>query len=354
VAKSLTTRDAALPTGYSDALDARSLAPLWTALHVLLPHERVTRAVPFLWRWSELRPLLLEAGRLVEMDRAERRVLVLRNPGLDGAYAVTSTLFAGMQVILPGETAPSHHHTPSALRLIVEGQGAYTTVEGVKCAMEPGDLIITPAMCWHDHGHEGSDPVVWLDGLDIPMVRAFDASWGSRSQPAKAPQTETDSSQDEFTVAGLVPRASRYPPIGYPQVRWPWRSVRRALAALAASAPASPPVVLRYVDPTTGRPPLATMGAECCWLRPGERTPAERRTASQVFHVLEGDGESRVGEETLRWTAGDTFVAPPWHWVEHASATRSAPAALFAFNDEPAVRALGLWEEEVRAARSAP
>jgi len=343
-----TTLDATLPPAYSDALEARALAPLWTALHALLPHERAVRPVPHLWRWSETRPLLLEAARLVDMDRAERRVLVLRNPGLAGAYAVTSTLFAGLQIILPGETAPSHHHTPAALRLIVEGRGAYTTVEGVKCAMEPGDFIITPSMRWHDHGHEGPEPVVWLDGLDIPLVRAFDAAWVSRTQPAKAPQTETDSSQDELTAAGLVPRTSRYADIGYPQVRWPWRAARRALAALAETAPASSPVVLRYVDPTTGRPPLATMGAECQWLRAGERTAAWRRTAGAVFHVLEGEGESRIGDARLAWSPGDTFVAPPWHWVEHANAARSAPACLFQFNDEPAVRALGLWAEETR------
>lgn len=348
MARSLTTRDEALPAVYSETLEARSLRPLWTALHTLLPSERSTRAVPHLWPWAEVRPLLLEAGRLVGMERAERRVLVLSNPGLEGAYSITSTLFAGLQIILPGEAAPSHHHTPAALRLIVEGQGAYTTVEGVKCAMERGDLIITPAMRWHDHGHEGAEPVVWLDGLDIPLVRAFDASWGSRMRPAQPPRTETDSSQDEFVAAGLVPSASRYPDVGYPQLRWPWRTVRRALAALAATAPASSPVALRYVDPTSGRPPLATMGAECQWLRPGEHTPASRRTAGAVFHVIEGEGESRVGGTTLRWVPGDTFVAPPWHWVEHANPGRSAPACLFQFNDEPAVRALGLWDEEPR------
>src|SRR3990172_11504960 len=165
-----------------------------------------------------MRGPLLEAARLVPIEQAERRVLVLRNPGLGGAYAATATLFAGLQIILPGETAPSHHHTPAALRLVVEGRGAYTTVDGVKCAMEPGDLIITPPMRRHDHGHEGSEPVVWLDGLDIPLIRALEASWASRMQSARPPVTETDSSQDEFTAAGLVPRRSRYEDNGYPQV----------------------------------------------------------------------------------------------------------------------------------------
>src|SRR5205823_9305369 len=245
----LVTRDANLPAAYSDALHALALAPLWTALHALLPNERATPAVPHVWRWRDVRPRVLEAARLVPMEQAERRVLVLRNPGLGGAYAITSSLFAGLQVILPGEAAPSHHHTPSALRLIVEGHGAFTTVDGVKCAMEPGDLIITPPMRWHDHGHEGTEPVIWLDGLDLPLVRSFDASWASRMRPAREPETATDPSQDELSAAGLVPRYSRYPESPYPQVRWPWRTVRAALASMAESAPDKTAVVLRYVNP---------------------------------------------------------------------------------------------------------
>jgi gentisate 1,2-dioxygenase len=282
----------------------------------------------------------------VDIEQAERRVLVLCNPGLDGAYAITATLYAGLQIILPGESAPSHHHTPTALRLIVEGHGAYTTVDGVKCVMEPGDLIITPAMHWHDHGHEGREPVVWLDGLDIPLVRAFEANWASATLPAKTPQTEVDSSQDEFTAAGLVPRRSRHADTGYPQVRWPWRAAREALVRMARTAPKDEAVVMRYVNPRTGSFPMATIGCEAQWLRPGETTRAERRTAGQVFQVIEGRGESRVGGTVLRWEEGDTFVAPPWHWVAHENLSSSAPAALFQFSDEPAFRSLGLWVEE--------
>lgn len=345
----LSTRDENLPPTYSRALEALALGPLWTALHVLLPNERVTPVVPHRWRWRELRPLLLEAARLVPIEQAERRVLVLCNPGLKGTYAITSTLFAGLQIILPGEAAPSHHHTPAALRMIVEGRGAYTTVDGVKCAMEPGDLIITPPMRWHDHGHQGSEPVVWLDGLDLPLVRSLDSSWASPTRPARAPQTDTDSSQDEFTAAGLVPRGSRYDDTGYPQVRWPWATVRPALAAMAGAAPADLPVLLRYVNPRTGAPPLATIGCEVQWLRPGEKTRAERRTASSVYHVVEGRGESRVADTALTWEQGDTFVAPSWHWVEHRNPAPTAPACLFQFNDEPVLRALGLWHEQTHA-----
>jgi len=344
--RALPTRDEQLPAAYSARLESLSVAALWAVLHALLPPERTTRVVAHHWRWSELRAPLLEAARLVPIEQAERRVLMLCNPGLPGNASATATLYAGFQIILPGEAAPSHHHTAAALRLIVEGEGAYTTVDGVKCVMEPGDLIITPPMRWHDHGHEGRDPVIWLDGLDIPLVRSVEANWASAMKPASAPITDTDSSQDEFTVAGLVPRQSRYEDTGYPQVRWPWRTVRAALASLAATAPRRAPVVLRHVNPRTGEYPLRTMGSEVRWLRPGETTRAGRRTGSEVVYVIEGQGESRIGERAIGWAAGDAFAVPPWHRIEHRNRSAGAPACLFHLNDEPALRALGLWHEE--------
>ena len=215
-ANALSTRDENLPAAYSAGLERLSLAPLWAALHQLLPQERVSRVRAASLALGRAAAAAPRRGRLVPMEQAERRVLVLCNPGLPGALSATATLYAGLQIILPGEAAPSHHHTPAALRLVVEGRGAFTTVEGVRCEMEPGDLIITPPMRWHDHGHEGAEPVIWLDGLDIPLVRAFEASWASKMRPAQPPETATDSSQDEFTAAGLVPRGSRYPETGYP------------------------------------------------------------------------------------------------------------------------------------------
>src|SRR3989449_9894765 len=170
-----------------------------------------------------------------------------------------------------------------------------TSVDGVRCAMEPGDLIIPPPMRWHDHGHEGARPVVWLDGLDLPLVRSVDASWASKMRPAPPPSTTVDSSQDEFTAAGLVPRQSRYEDTGYPQVRWPWATVRRALASMADAAPAGAPRAPAYGNPKTRAPPLPTMGREGQWLRPGETTPAPPRTASAAHHLLEGRGGSPIG-----------------------------------------------------------
>ena len=214
----LPTRDRTLPDAYSDTLEKLSLAPLWAALHVLLPHERTTQVLPHHWRWADLRAPLLEAARLVGMEQAERRVLVLMNPGLAGAYAATATLYAGLQIILPGESAPSHHHTPAALRLVVEGRGAFTTVDGMKCAMEPGDLIITPPMRWHDHGHEGTEPVVWLDGLDIPTpairrCAGRGAPPGRRSRPWRRRRRQRRRSSSATSTRGPASgRSGRWGP----------------------------------------------------------------------------------------------------------------------------------------------
>ena len=107
----LATRDAALPAAYSERLDGLSVAPLWTVLHSLLPPERTSRVRPHHWKWRELREPLLEAARLVPIEQAERRVLMLCNPGLPGNASATATLYAGFQIILPGEVGaepPSH------------------------------------------------------------------------------------------------------------------------------------------------------------------------------------------------------------------------------------------------------
>jgi gentisate 1,2-dioxygenase len=68
-------------------------------------------------------------------------------------------MYAGLQRVLPGEVAPAHRHTQSALRWVVDGEGAYTAVDGERVTMAPGDFIITPMLTWHDHGNPGDQPV---------------------------------------------------------------------------------------------------------------------------------------------------------------------------------------------------
>ena len=145
---------------YYDALRPLNLAPLWSVLQGLVPAEPVPAAKPWCWRWQDVYPQLLRSGELITTEEAERRVLVLENPGLPGRSQVTDTLYGGLQLILPGEVAPAHRHTQSALRFVLHGDGAYTAVDGEKTRMRRGDFIITPHWTWHDHGHQGDEPVV--------------------------------------------------------------------------------------------------------------------------------------------------------------------------------------------------
>ena len=168
-----------LPKEYVQELQDQNLVPLWPSLRGLLPPKVPTRHTqPTHWAYSSLKTLLLQAGDLTPIEKAERRVLVLANPGhgLENMKA-SPAMYLGMQLLLPGEWAPSHRHTPNAVRMIVEGEGAYTTVDGEKCPMSRGDLILTPTGLWHEHGHDGNDPVIWLDVLDLPLVYYMEASY---------------------------------------------------------------------------------------------------------------------------------------------------------------------------------
>src|SRR3954470_14305194 len=156
---------------------AKSAAPLWEVLSDIVRRDPRTSVQAALWKYGDMRPFIAEAGRLITAEEAERRVLILENPGLAGRSGVTQSLYAGLQLIMPGEHAHSHRHTASALRFILEGSGAYTSVDGERMSMKPGDFILTPFWSFHDHGNRGSEPVVWLDGLDIPIVNMFDTSF---------------------------------------------------------------------------------------------------------------------------------------------------------------------------------
>src|SRR5437867_3637450 len=174
---------------FTARVDKKNAAPLWDVLGDIVPPKPRPACVASVWRYEELRQLLMEAGTLITAQEAERRVLILENPGLRGASRITQSLYAGLQLILPGEVAPSHRHTASALRLVIEGQGAYTAVNGERTTMRPGDLILTPSWTYHDHGNPGQTPVVWMDGLDIPIVNTFDTAFAEHYPGETQPVT---------------------------------------------------------------------------------------------------------------------------------------------------------------------
>ena len=330
-------------------LQSFSVAPLWTVQEQALVSEPRSKAVPHLWRWEELRPQALRAGQLIGTQDAERRVLMLLNPGLAGRTATTNSLFSGLQVVMPGESARAHRHTPAALRFIIESEGGYTTVDGDRIPMQPGDLVLTPNWTWHDHGNDTGSPMVWLDGLDIPLVHLLESVFYEPYPEDVQPVTQpTDTTLLKYGAGALVPAWETSLSSHSPLMHYPWEQTRGALHRLAPEVEGSPydGVVLEYTNPTTGGPAFPTMACHAQLLRPGESTKAHRHTSSTIYHVVEGLGHSIVSGERLQWGSKDVFCVPGWTYHEHVNNSASEAAVLFSFTDLPVLRSLSLLREQ--------
>lgn len=335
-----------LPPAYVDGLTAHNLVPLWPSLRKALPHGAPFRRTrPTVWHYADIRPRLLEAGELTPIEKAERRVLVLANPGLGlENMQATPSIYIGLQLIMPGETAPNHRHTPSAVRFVIEGEGGFTIVEGEKLPMERGDLILTPALLWHEHRHEGTGPVIWLDALDLPTVFAQEASYALEGPP-QALRNQPDHSQTHYRRAGLVPYASLSARRAlYPLLRYPWKDVRGALEALAPVTERDQMVHVAYVNPETGLECLPVLGFSAILLRPGEIAKPLRRSASAVLHMIEGEIEAEIDGVTLRADTSDTVAVPTHAKMTIANKSARKPAFLFQVDDAPMQRKLGFFE----------
>lgn len=326
----------------------RSLAPLWRRQHSSVTSVPSSPALPVHWSYDDVvRPLLMRAGGVITAKEAVRRVLVLENPGLQGEARITGSLFAGLQLILPSEIAAAHRHSQSALRFIVEGHGAYTAVQGERAILEPGDFIITPSWTWHDHGNESDQPMVWLDGLDTPIVRLFDASF-----------TEAADANSQNTVRPVGDSLARFgsnmAPVDWeptqrhsPVFTYPYGRSREALATLARNGDpdACHGYKLRYINPASGGAPMPTIGTFMQLLPRLFTSQPYRSTDGTVFSVVEGEGETMVGDTTFRWKPRDVFVVPAWHRHSHRA---DSEAVLFSFSDRPVQQMLSLWREERR------
>ncbi len=333
-----------LPADYVAKLRALNLVPLWPSLRAVLPPGQPRPATqPTFWSYQALRPLLMQAGELTPIEKAERRVLVLANPGhgLDNMKA-SSAMYLGMQLLLPGEWAPSHRHTPNAVRMIVEGEGAYTTVDGEKCPMCRGDLILTPTGLWHEHGHDGTEPVVWLDVLDLPLVYYLEASYHVDG-PRQAVKPER--SDPAYARGGVLPtpvfeRSGR----AYPMLRYPWVEARAALQALAADQPALESVQVTYVNPETGGDAQNILGFHAQMLRPGQTLQLPVRSPAMVFHLIEGQARVRVQGTDFDLAEADTCCAPGFSAITLVNRSATQPAFLFIADEAPLHRKLGLFE----------
>lgn len=334
-----------LPEDYRDDMTAAGVAPLWPMMRNVLPHGAPQPATrPGHWTYGAVRPLLMRAGELTPVEKAERRVLVLSDPGRGaGAMQATASIYLGMQLLLPGETAPAHVHTPSAVRIIVEGTGGYTVVDGEKLPMLEGDLVLTPGGEWHDHGHEGDGPVVWLDALDLPLFVYLEGSYATEG-PLQAQRNRPDASQVEYLSSGLAPtRRPGETPRRYPMMRYPWERTKAALLAMAAVADA--PVELDYVNPETGAPVLPTMGFTAKMLRRGDVLEPPLRSSSAAYHVIEGRGVAWVNDTQINFGPKDTFSAPVFAKMTFRA---DEDCFLIRIHDRPLQEKLDYYEERTR------
>ena len=329
---------------FYSAIEPESLRALWSVMGSIITPQPQSPCVPFLWRYDSVRARLLEAAELITAKEAERRVLILENPGLARTSKVTTSLYAGIQLVMPGEVAPAHRHTQSALRFVLEAQGGHTSVGGERTEMHVGDFIITPNWQWHDHGNTSNEPVFWLDGLDIPIVQFFDASFAESYGHDEQPVSRHEGDSLARYGANMLPLGYEKRTLTSPLFNYPYERSREALHVMQKSQEWDPNhgLKMRYINPVDGGWAMPSMGT-CLQLLPGGFcTEAYRCTDATVFVCVEGGGSSTVDGQRFDWLPRDVFVVPSWREVVHSV---EEDAVLFSYSDRPVQEKLGLWRE---------
>jgi len=333
---------------YRERLAALNVAPLWDVLKGLVPNEPRPKARPHAWKWAVMRDRLIESGAVVSAEEAERRVLMLMNPGLEGLPNATDTIYAGLQLILPGEIARAHRHSQSALRFVLEGTGGYTSVDGVRTEMLRGDFIVTPAWTWHDHGNDGDGPVVWLDGLDVPLVSFLRAGFREEYEESNQfPRTgESDQVLTRYSDA-LLPIGSSHAGPTSPIFNYPYARTREVLDRLArySDVDACHGVNVRYANPLTGGWAIPTIAASMRLIPRGLTTEFFRSVEGTVIVGVEGSPAVEIeGAGRFDIAENDIFIVPGWsRW--RMSAGDISDAVMFTYSDRPVYEKLGLYRE---------
>lgn len=327
-------------------LAAKNLAGFWSGNITGFDEniEPKSRVLPYLWKWSDIYDGLMKAREVVSLEMSERRTVRLVNPGLPETGFATQTIHISVQLVRPGEVAKAHRHTLTAIRFVVRGSGAFTTVEGERFTMSPGDLILTPNWTWHDHYNGTEEDSVWLDGHDGPLVRALEVvaveMFRQKQQPVEA---IPDFSIHQYGMARPYEKKARFFEAPY---KYSWEQTYKSLRALAVTeGDPYDGILLRYINPRTGGPTLRTFGCEIQMIRPGEKTKFHRHTSSVIYHAFRGSGCTTAGEQRLEWTQGDCITVPLWQWHRHENPSKQE-AVLFSITDRPMKEALGFYFEE--------
>ncbi len=325
------------------------------------------RAVPYVWKWRDIQPHLMNAAKVIEMEDgdAERRAVIFVNPGLNGARATTSTMFGAFSCYLPGERSAAHRHTPNASRFGVQGKGGYTTVNGEKCTLNRGDLVLTPAGSWHDHGNDSdTDTIIWADVLDMPLIVNLNAPYfdlqhkdenaapgSERSLAYQVPRFAHDYSNKVYGQGGLLPRfinhGTRVISGHSPMYEYRWENTEALLHTLRDHE-GSPydGIVVEYRDPINNRPVLPTMSFVVRMLRPGEATLPKREMSSSIFFCMKGKGRTEIEGTVIEWEENDVFCIPNWMWAKHSNASSTEQAILYSVTDEPTMRKLSQYRAQ--------
>jgi gentisate 1,2-dioxygenase len=322
-----------------------AVAPLWEVLHGLVTAAPESPYVPAHWSYARVRPYLLEACGLISTEESQRRVLILENPAMPGRSRVLRSLFAGFQIILPGEIAPAHRHVASALRFVIEGKNAYTAVSGERTTMSPGDFIITPSWQWHDHGNESDGPVVWLDGLDMHIVNMFDASFMENFPDRTHDVVRPEGSAWAEAGSNLLPMDYQRKSHSSPIFNYPYRVARESLhrMTLHRDPDACHGYKMQYINPLTGGSAMSTFTTTIQLLPRGFRTTTFRSTAATVFTIVEGSGSISIGSKRFDWVAKDVIAIPSWQPFEF---TADSEAVIFSFSDRVVQECLGIYREQ--------
>ncbi|MCF5709088.1 cupin domain-containing protein [Pseudomonas syringae] len=345
--------DTAELVAYYRELDQLQTGALWTVANKIEPWEPKSSSVPVIWRYRDLREHVLRSIALVTPEKAGRRVIYLNNPGRTEVSAAVGWLYSGLQVMNPGECASAHAHSASALRFIMEGEGAYTVVDGHKMTLGRNDFVLTPNGTWHEHGVEaGGQPCIWQDGLDIPLVNAMEAGfYAVHPDLRQAVGYPVDDLVSLWGAAGLRPDNIGWTKPYSPLFKYQWEPTYEALLRYSSARDDNPfdGALMHYTNPVDGGHVLATIGASMQLLRPGFVGKAHRHTGSFLYQVAKGQGYSIINGQRFDWQERDIFCVPSWAWHEHVNTNPSEDACLFCFSDLPVMEKLGLYREEALA-----
>ena len=337
--------DSARPdAGLIAALERARLHPLWTRYKKITPVHPQAKDAPMHWRWRDIEAMAGRAATEVPIEDVERRALILVNPAFGGETVTTTNLIGAFTVLQPGDKAVPHRHVAAAIRFATRADGAATIVNGRRCAMQPGDLILTPPMCWHGHINESQGRIVWFDAANMPLINTLDANFFEPGSRESNDFWQVDDGDERlWEASGLVAGDAKPTPIS-PKYRYPGEATRRLLSAVTPNADGARWV--RYVNPLTGGSVMPTLDCYAARLAKDAPTRPRRGTWNAICLVVAGQGRSTVGEHTFDWSEHDVFSIPHWRFASHAA--KDGDASLFIVSDRSAFERLELLQEELQ------